>query len=175
MPKAGLLAYVQTNCPTRAMTQPDEVIPSIANMNAWFAYWDEDGNGTLDENELVRAVIRSFYLEWSLQEYCAVREFLDSFWFQHFGKRAPDLRLSAEDLTLKLWEDLEVAIVKKRSQIEENGVFDDQAPIIQKQKPKRKKTARAQSVSRGVRDHRQSQEAPGSSDAQGSNAQGSAK
>lgn len=173
LPEAGLLAYVQANCPTRAMTQPDEVIPSIADLSEWFAYWDEDGNGMLDEHELIRACIRSFSLEWSLQEYCAVREFLGNFWFQRFGKRSSDLRLRAEDLTLKLWEDLEAVIVTKRRQIEEKGVFDEQAPIVKKQKTKRKKKARAKPVSGSVNHSRQSQEAHGSIGAQGSHAQNS--
>lgn len=144
LPEAGLLAYVQSNCPTRAMTQPDEVLPSIANLDAWFAYWDEDGNGTLDENELIRAVIRSFRLEWSLEEYCAVREFLSDFWCQHYGKRSDNLRLTLtpKDLTLSVWEDLEMAIATRRSQIEAKGVFDDQAPIIKRQKIPKKRTQR---------------------------------
>lgn len=97
-PRRGMLAYIQEHCPSRAMTRPDDQIPSISDVGAWFQYWDEDGSGTLDRNEVVRAVIRSFQLEWSLEEVWAVRRLLETRWAENTGGDFAEVRLTRDDL-----------------------------------------------------------------------------
>lgn len=114
-PEAGLLAYVRAHCPTRSMTQPQAFIPSTTNMPQWFAYWDENGNGVLDQDELVRAVIRSFHLDWSLQEVCTVRRFLEVFWKKR--KNAGEVNITLEELQAGFWDQLASTIMKKRLEL----------------------------------------------------------
>lgn len=107
-PHAGLLAYVQKHCPSRAMLAPDAQIPPVTDERRWFDYWDEDSSGYLEQNEMVRALIRTFRLEWSLAEMCAVRSLLDELLADK-----PE-RLSLDDLTGGLLEALSAKVTRAR-------------------------------------------------------------
>lgn len=116
-PEMGLLAYVRANCPSRGMTKPDAKIPSTTNTRQWFTYWDEDGNGILDENEAVRAIIRSLHLEWSLQEICAVRRYIEKFWRAQKG--TSEISITLEDVEVGgFWEQLASAIKGQRCELQ---------------------------------------------------------
>lgn len=58
-PIKGLLAYVK-----REFKRSDEAaIPDIkTDKHAWFRFFDYDGSGTLEREEIVRALIKTFRL-----------------------------------------------------------------------------------------------------------------
>ena len=54
----GLAQYVQAEIARRRSS--DGLIPEIrTNRQAWFAYWDEDESGSLDKEEVVRALLKT--------------------------------------------------------------------------------------------------------------------
>lgn len=61
--------------------------PSLQNVAQWFRYWDEDGNGSLDMQEVQRALLKTFELGDDLRAVQTMRETLDAVWplFDHDG------------------------------------------------------------------------------------------
>ena len=56
-------------------------IPSIqADRNAWYDYFDESGGGTLDKEEVVRALIKTFNLSTNVDERTKMRGTIDAIW-----------------------------------------------------------------------------------------------
>ena len=54
----GLAAYVRSAFERAASA---DAIPDIARDKlAWYRYWDEDDNGSLDKEEVVRALLKTF-------------------------------------------------------------------------------------------------------------------
>lgn len=158
-PKSGFLAYVRAHCPSRKMTKPQTQIPSTADIRQWFSYWDENGNGVLDQNELVRAIIRTFNLVWSLQEVCAVQRFLKKQWKKQKG--TGEIIITLQDLEVGFWQQLASAIETRRCELQNpddiNKESEDDQPTVSvkkgshvtKQKDKRRK--RSQSISKRTR------------------------
>jgi len=56
-------------------------IPDIkSNKEAWFRYWDEDGSGTLDREEVLRSLVKTFNLSANFEQLQALRGVLDALW-----------------------------------------------------------------------------------------------
>mmetsp|Transcript_67018 Transcript_67018/g.160244 ORF Transcript_67018/g.160244 Transcript_67018/m.160244 type:complete len:123 (+) Transcript_67018:624-992(+) len=65
-----------------------KAIPDIrTDKNAWFAFFDEDGSGALDQEEVVRGVVQTFKLSSDLDRVRMLREILGAVWleFDHDG------------------------------------------------------------------------------------------
>ena len=60
--RGGLIEYVTKHFPKREHRERPPP-PSIARApNEWFEYWDEDGSGELEKEEVVRALVKTFGL-----------------------------------------------------------------------------------------------------------------
>ena len=62
-----------------------ETVPCLdSHPREWFAYWDEDESNTLERDELVRALVRTFCVNDSgeplLQQACELRKVAQSLW-----------------------------------------------------------------------------------------------
>lgn len=85
-PSHGLFHYAKNNLDTLIRTPPaDEsaggVIPCITrDRNAWFDHFDEDRGGSLNEEELVRALIKTNHLASDLSQVREVRELVSAVW-----------------------------------------------------------------------------------------------
>eukprot|EP00397_Hematodinium_sp_SG-2012_P037800 GEMP01041020.1.p1 GENE.GEMP01041020.1~~GEMP01041020.1.p1 ORF type:complete len:245 (+),score=36.31 GEMP01041020.1:64-798(+) len=49
---------------------------------AWFRYWDDDSSGQLDMEEILRAFIKTFRLENTVQQAIGLRGILECLWFE---------------------------------------------------------------------------------------------
>ena len=43
-------------------TREDSGVPDMADKARWYEYWDEDGSGTLEKEEVVRALLKTLKL-----------------------------------------------------------------------------------------------------------------
>lgn len=78
----GLVHYVTGNdvgC-SFAVPQLEHKVPPLSDTAAWFTFWDEDGNGSLDRQEVQRALIKTFNLGHDLQQINAMQETLAATW-----------------------------------------------------------------------------------------------
>jgi Ca2+-binding EF-hand superfamily protein len=58
-PDSGLLSFMKSNYPVKPREDP----PNLAtNKVGWFEYWDEDNTNTLEKEEVLRALIKTFHL-----------------------------------------------------------------------------------------------------------------
>jgi hypothetical protein len=76
--KGGLLMYVRSHFARKRRASPP--LLSMSNLEDFFTYWDEDGNGTLELEEIVRAVVKTLKLSPSTISF--VRDYLKSIWPQ---------------------------------------------------------------------------------------------
>jgi Ca2+-binding EF-hand superfamily protein len=58
--KTGLLVYVRSHFARKKMLPPPRL--TLSTREEWFHFWDEDGNGTLEEEEIVRALVKTFQI-----------------------------------------------------------------------------------------------------------------
>ena len=77
-PKLGLLVYVRAHFARIKREPPPEL--NIRNLEIWFTYWDEDGNGSLEKEEILRALIKTFKLSSTPARLKEMREMLDVLW-----------------------------------------------------------------------------------------------
>ncbi len=85
----GLLDFVTTNFPRRASMDVarDRKPPSLAAApDEWFRFWDEDRSGTLDKDEVTRALIKTFGLSEDLRQVRDMRGVVEAV----FGLFDPD-------------------------------------------------------------------------------------
>mmetsp|Transcript_18681 Transcript_18681/g.47112 ORF Transcript_18681/g.47112 Transcript_18681/m.47112 type:complete len:420 (+) Transcript_18681:109-1368(+) len=76
-PNRGLLAYVKKNFPRQ--TEAD--IPDIrTDKHGWFNYFDYDKSGTLEQGEVVRALIKTFRLSEDHSRINSMREIVNAVW-----------------------------------------------------------------------------------------------
>merc|ERR550514_2335173 len=62
-PDRGLLAHIRREFYQDPAARASEAIPDIReDKNKWFEHFDYDGNGTLEQDEIVRALIKTFKL-----------------------------------------------------------------------------------------------------------------
>lgn len=90
--KDGLISYIRGGTVARQFqvkVVPRGAPPPLSNTQAWFRYWDEDGNGTLDIQEVQRALMKTFRLgdDGGMHRVNTMRETLDAVWplFDHDG------------------------------------------------------------------------------------------
>lgn len=84
-PGVGLLAYIMQNYPRGNL---QIAIPDIRrDKQAWFRFFDEDKSGTLEKEEVVRALVKSFRMSEDLQRVHMMREIVNAIWpiFDHDG------------------------------------------------------------------------------------------
>merc|ERR1712146_606364 len=56
-------------------------VPSIqTDRNGWYDYFDEDGSGTLEKEEVVRALIKTFNLGTDVRELTKMRDTINVVW-----------------------------------------------------------------------------------------------
>lgn len=77
-PKTGLFVYVRNNF-ARIQKKPPPNL-DMGNRESWFCYWDEDGSGSLEKEEIVRGLIKTFNLSSSFSKINELREILDNVW-----------------------------------------------------------------------------------------------
>ncbi|KAH9245974.1 hypothetical protein BASA81_016515 [Batrachochytrium salamandrivorans] len=53
---------------------------SVGAMVQWFEYWDQDGNGSLDKDEVIRALIKTFSLSSDLYKVNELRDTVNNIW-----------------------------------------------------------------------------------------------
>jgi len=88
----GLVAYIAGGTVAHQFQikrVPRGAPPPLSNTQAWFRYWDEDNNGSLDMGEVQRALMKTFKLgeDGSMHRVHTMRETLDAVWpiFDHDG------------------------------------------------------------------------------------------
>eukprot|EP00050_Salpingoeca_kvevrii_P017588 m.66429 g.66429 ORF g.66429 m.66429 type:complete len:319 (+) comp7623_c0_seq3:120-1076(+) len=72
----GLVQWMQTKFPRGERPPP----PHISNKHAWFDYWDEDSSASIDQEELTRALIKTFNLSSSLSQVNSMRDTVRNVW-----------------------------------------------------------------------------------------------
>jgi len=87
----GLIAYITGDVVAAQFapqpTMPSGEVPELSDAPAWFKYWDTDGNGQLDQQEVQRALMKTFRLGSEMHRVHTMRETLDTVWplFDHDG------------------------------------------------------------------------------------------
>lgn len=54
----GLLSFIQAQFSPKAA----EAVPPLSDKARWYAYWDKDANGSLEKEEVVRALLKTLNL-----------------------------------------------------------------------------------------------------------------
>lgn len=80
----GLISYVTGECVAVQFAVEEEQNqvepPPLSDSAAWFRYWDTDGNGVLDIQEVQRALMKTFRLGKEMHKVHTMRETLDAVW-----------------------------------------------------------------------------------------------
>eukprot|EP00922_Rhytidocystis_sp_ex-Travisia-forbesii_P007174 GHVS01010457.1.p1 GENE.GHVS01010457.1~~GHVS01010457.1.p1 ORF type:complete len:269 (+),score=27.86 GHVS01010457.1:429-1235(+) len=79
-PLDGLLAYVRKHIPSRRTNQSLHPPSLREDKMKWFHYWDEDNNGTLDMEEVLRALVKTICPKADIERICAIRGLLLALW-----------------------------------------------------------------------------------------------
>lgn len=80
-PRTGLLAYLKKRRSKLRLAVSKREAPDIRDdLSAWFDYWDLDHNHTLDKDEVVRALIKSFGLTNHAKVALRLHRVLDAIW-----------------------------------------------------------------------------------------------
>jgi len=77
-PKTGLLVYVKVHFAREKQQPPPQL--TMSNREEWFQYFDDDDGGTLDKEEIVRALVKTFRLSTDLRKVNEIRTVLDNVW-----------------------------------------------------------------------------------------------
>ena len=89
----GLLNYICENYPQGADDGRGPP-PTLRHARLWFQYWDEDDSGTLDQEEVLRAIVKSFRIcSTEDVEIYSIRSLLTNVWslFDHDNSGEIDL------------------------------------------------------------------------------------
>jgi len=78
-PKTGLVQSVKSKF---VKTEEDKPPPkmSLKNLKIWFEYWDEDGSKSLDKEEIVRALIKTFCVTQDVSKVNEMRQIVEAVW-----------------------------------------------------------------------------------------------
>jgi len=72
----GLAAYVRS-----AFAKPEQRgPPDIRDKEAWYSFWDEDGSGSLEKEEVVRALLKTLKLTHDPKQVQMMRGTIDAIW-----------------------------------------------------------------------------------------------
>jgi hypothetical protein len=74
----GLLEFVSKKYPPRLREYKH--VPHVTDKRAWFKFWDEDDSGTLEKDEVVRALIKTFGIKDDVAHIQDVRSMVESIW-----------------------------------------------------------------------------------------------
>ena len=73
-PRSGLLDYIRRNYPGQRLPESPNI---LQQPRQWFQYWDEDSSNSLEKDEIVRALIKTFRVTQGTVEVSTIRETLD--------------------------------------------------------------------------------------------------
>jgi len=77
----GLFAYVRNTLP--AISRAPREVPDIrVDKHAFFRFWDEDGFGILDKEEVIRSFVKTFQWSQDILRIQALREILGVLWME---------------------------------------------------------------------------------------------
>jgi hypothetical protein len=76
--EGGLLEFVSKKYPPRLREYKH--MPHVTDKRAWFKFWDEDDSGTLEKDEVVRALIKTFGIKDDVAHIQDVRGMVESIW-----------------------------------------------------------------------------------------------
>jgi Ca2+-binding EF-hand superfamily protein len=77
----GVLSYLKQEYGNARDQERRGPPPDIrSNTNDWFEYWDEDNSGSLDKDEVCRALIKTLHLNDSVTSIMNLRDSLDAIW-----------------------------------------------------------------------------------------------
>lgn len=77
----GLVHYVTgVQVAQSYVARKQQEAPALSDVQNWFNFWDEDYNGSLDKQEVQRALIKTFHLETDVDRIGAMRETLSASW-----------------------------------------------------------------------------------------------
>eukprot|EP00922_Rhytidocystis_sp_ex-Travisia-forbesii_P034839 GHVS01051756.1.p1 GENE.GHVS01051756.1~~GHVS01051756.1.p1 ORF type:complete len:119 (+),score=27.39 GHVS01051756.1:189-545(+) len=80
-PDDGLLAYVREHIPPRRSSSAGISPPSLQqDKMKWFHYWDDDNNGSLDMEEVLRALVKTMCPTVTIEKVCEMRALLLALW-----------------------------------------------------------------------------------------------
>eukprot|EP00565_Helicotheca_tamesis_P001059 CAMPEP_0185740962 /NCGR_PEP_ID=MMETSP1171-20130828/38704_1 /TAXON_ID=374046 /ORGANISM="Helicotheca tamensis, Strain CCMP826" /LENGTH=263 /DNA_ID=CAMNT_0028412899 /DNA_START=463 /DNA_END=1254 /DNA_ORIENTATION=- len=86
-PGSGVIAYVRKHYGRDGSNLSSGEAPDIrSNRRAWFLHWDDDGNGTLTRDEIIRALVKTFKISSDHERVDTMRNTVDSV----FGIFDPD-------------------------------------------------------------------------------------
>ncbi len=74
----GLLEYVSKHYSGRMRDYRN--VPHVTEKFKWFQYWDEDGSGSLEKDEVVRALIKTFGIQSDVEHLQDVRSVVENIW-----------------------------------------------------------------------------------------------
>lgn len=74
----GLLEYVAKHYPGRMREYKN--VPHVTEKVKWFRYWDEDDSGSLEKDEVVRALIKTFGIQSDVAHVQDVRSVVENIW-----------------------------------------------------------------------------------------------
>lgn len=77
-PKIGLLVYVRSHFARKKREPPPKL--EMRNLEIWFTYWDDSDNGSLEKEEILRALIKTFSLSTTPGRMKEMRDTLDAIW-----------------------------------------------------------------------------------------------
>jgi Ca2+-binding EF-hand superfamily protein len=90
--KTGLLVYVRSHFARLKQAPPPRL--GLSTREEWFQYFDEDGNGSLGKEEIVRALIKSFRLSSDLRKVEEIRNVLENVWMIFDSDGSGEIELS---------------------------------------------------------------------------------
>ena len=75
-PRSGLIAYFKNK-----MRRGVEEVPDIKrDKNAWYLHYDENNNGSLQKDEVVRGLIQTFKISHNAERMQAIRSTVEAVW-----------------------------------------------------------------------------------------------
>ena len=113
-PGTGLLAYIRSHFLRLPITEDSSQLSSGSESRsaaavtqapdvrrqpaAWFAYWDESGDGSLQKEEVLRALVKTFRLAETPKTLFDMREMIDNVWgmFDLDGSGSIDVNKTTE-------------------------------------------------------------------------------
>lgn len=77
-PKVGLLVYCRSHMARKKRDPPPKL--TLSNLEIWYQYWDEDDNGCLNKEEIIRALVKTFNLSTTPSKINELRENVNMVW-----------------------------------------------------------------------------------------------
>ena len=79
-PQVGLLDYVKSTYARSAKSETSPPKLTLETKREWFAYYDEDCSDSLEQVEVVRALVKTFQLSYNLATLEELRQTVNAVW-----------------------------------------------------------------------------------------------